>query len=87
MCHNHLIDTNNFCFGCIDVSFFFETFLAGLVARWLENLILMKTQLSAWTWSWILDLDLGVVNSDPYLEKPKATYKNRIILNKQKFLL
>ena len=30
---------------------------------WLENLILMKTQSSALTWTWTLDFDLGFVNS------------------------
>ena len=28
----------------------------------LENLILMKTQSSALTWTWTLDFDLGFVN-------------------------
>ena len=32
------------------------------VAGWLENLILMKTQSSAQTWTWTLDFDLGFVN-------------------------
>ena len=32
------------------------------MAGWLENLILMKTQSSAQTWTWTLDFDLGFVN-------------------------
>ena len=36
--------------------------MAGWVAGWLENLILMKTQSSAQTWTWNLDFDLGFVN-------------------------
>ena len=36
--------------------------LGGWVAGWLENLILMKTQSSAQTWTWTLDFDLGFVN-------------------------
>ena len=57
--------TDNFCFGYIAVSCFFETFPAGWLAGlggWLENLILMKTQSSAQTWTWTLDFDLGFVN-------------------------
>ena len=59
-----LIYTNNFCFGYITVSCFFETFLAGWLgmAGGLVNLILMKTQSSVWTWTWTLDFDLGFVN-------------------------
>ena len=34
----------------------------GWLAGWLENLILMKTQSSALTWTWTLDFDLGFVN-------------------------
>ena len=50
----------NFYFGSIALSCFFETFPGG----WLENPILMKTQSSAkiWTWTWTLDFDLGFVN-------------------------
>ena len=33
------------------------------MAGWLENLILMKTQSSAQTWTWTLDFDLGFVNN------------------------
>ena len=36
--------------------------LAGWPAGWLENLILMKTQSSAQTWTSTLDFDLGFVN-------------------------
>ena len=62
--------TNNFRFGYITVSCFFETFLGGWMAwlvvgwlgMWLENLILMKTRSSAQTWTWTLDFDLGFVN-------------------------
>ena len=58
---------NNFCFGYIAVSCFFETFLVagdGFLAwgGWLENPILMKTQSSVWTWTWTSDFDLGFVN-------------------------
>ena len=64
MCHNLLIYTDNFCFGDLALSCFFETFLVGWLggraASWLENLILRKTQLSAWTWT--LDFALGFVN-------------------------
>ena len=35
--------------------------VAGRPAGWLDNLILMKTQSSAWTWT--LDFDLGFVNT------------------------
>ena len=35
--------------------------LAGGGWGWLENLILMKTQASAQTWTWTLDFDLGFV--------------------------
>ena len=41
------------------VSCFFETFPAG--GGWLENPILIKTQLSAGTWTWTLGFDLGFV--------------------------
>ena len=64
--HNLLIYTNNFCFGYITVSCFFETFPGGWLGvgvagdGWLELLILMKTQSSVWTWT--LDFDLGFVN-------------------------
>ena len=37
--------------------------VAGRVAGRLENLILMKTQLSAQTWTWTLDIDLGFVKT------------------------
>ena len=65
MFQNLLIYTNNFCFGYIAVSCFFETFpagwlggwVAGWVAGWLKNPILMKTQSSAQTWTWTLDFD------------------------------
>ena len=50
MFHNLLMYTNNFCFGYIAVSCFFDTFRAGCVAGWLaglggwlENMILMKS--------------------------------------------
>ena len=62
--------TNNFCFGYITVSCFFETFPGGWLGvgvaggGWLELLILMKTQSSVWTWTWTLDFDLGFVNFD-----------------------
>ena len=62
MFHNLLMYTDNFCFGYIAVSCFFETFPGGWVGGWLENLILMKTQSSVWTWTWTLDFDLGFVN-------------------------
>ena len=53
MLHNLLMYTNNFYFGYIAVSCFFETFpgVAGWLAVWLENPILMKTQSSVWTWT------------------------------------
>ena len=35
--------------------------VGGKVARWLENPILMKTQSSAWTWTF--DFDLGFVKT------------------------
>ena len=62
MFHNLLMYTNNFCFGYIAVSCFFETFpgVAGWLAVWLENPILMKTKSSVWTWT--MDFDLGFVN-------------------------
>ena len=67
MFHNLLIYTNNFCFGYIAVSCFFETFpggwVGGWLGGWLENLILMKTQSSVWTWIWTLYLDLGFVDA------------------------
>ena len=37
---------------------------ACLIGGWLENLILMKTQSSAQTWT--LDVDLGFVNNHQY---------------------
>ena len=37
--------------------------LAGWVGGWLENLILMKTQSSAQTWTWTMDFDLRFVHS------------------------
>ena len=60
--------TNNFCFGHINLSCFFETFPGGwgvgvAGGRWLEKTILMKTQSSVWTWTWTLDFDLGFVKS------------------------
>ena len=62
--YNLLMYTNNFCFGYITVSCFFETFPGGWLAGggWLEKPILMKTQSSVWTWTWTLDFDLGFVN-------------------------
>ena len=72
MFHNLLIYTNNFCFGFITVSCFFETFLGWLAGvgvaggGWLENPILMKTQSSVWTWTLTLDFDLGFVNTRSY---------------------
>ena len=38
--------------------------VAGWVAGWLENLVLMKTQSSALTCNWPLDLDLRFVNAN-----------------------
>ena len=59
--YNLLMYTNNFCFGYITVSCFFETFPGWLAGGgWLKNPILMKTQLSVWTWT--LDFNLGFVN-------------------------
>ena len=61
------IYTNNFFFGYIILSYFFETFpgwLAGVGVAgggWLEIPILMKTQSSVCTWT--LDLDLRFVNT------------------------
>ena len=61
------IYTNNFFFGYIILSYFFETFpgwLAGVGVAgggWLEIPILMKTQSSVCTWT--LDLDLGYFNT------------------------
>ena len=37
--------------------------MGGWLAGLLENLILMKTQSSAQTWTWTLDFDLGFVNN------------------------
>ena len=61
--HNLLKYTNHFCFGYIAVPCFFETFpgVAGWLAVWLGNLILMKTQSSVWTWTCTLDFELGFV--------------------------
>ena len=59
---DQLTQTNNFYFGSIALSCFFETFPGGWLGG-LENLILMKTQSSAQTWTWTLDFDLGFVNS------------------------
>ena len=63
MFHNLLIYTNNFCFGYITVSCFFETFPGWLASwlGWLENPILMKSKSSVWTWTWTLDFNLGFV--------------------------
>ena len=61
MFHKFLMYTNNFCFGYITVSCFFETFPIGRWVGWLENPISMKTQLSFLTRT--LDFDLGFVNS------------------------
>ena len=47
------------------VSCFFETFSTGRLRGWLENLILMRTQLSAMTWTWTLDFELGFVKMPP----------------------
>ena len=40
----------------------FPGWVAGWLGGGLENLILMKTQSSAQTWTWTLDFDLGFVN-------------------------
>ena len=61
--YNLLMYTNNFCFGYITVSCFFETFPDGWGGL-MENLILMKTTSSAWTLTLTLDLDLGFVKID-----------------------
>ena len=62
MFHNLLTKTNNFCFGFIALSCFFETFPGGWLDGWLENGILMKTQFSNRTLTLSLDFDLGFVN-------------------------
>ena len=68
MFHNLLIYTNNFCFGYITVFCFFETFSGWLAGwdGWLENPILMKTQLSVWTLTLTLDFDLGFVKRSTF---------------------
>ena len=43
--------------------------VAGWLGGWLENLILMKTQSSAQTWTWTLDFDLGFVKMKSTLRK------------------
>ena len=49
---------------------------------WLENLILMKTQWSALTWTWTLDFNLGFVNSKIQTRQNTKVTKN--IYNKIK---
>ena len=48
------------------------------MAGWLENLILMKTQLSVWTWT--LDFDLGFVNFCFTCISAKYTAENCVLL-------
>ena len=44
---------------------------------WMENLILMKTQSSAQTWTWTLDFDLGFVNKKLFLSCSEASIFHR----------
>ena len=61
--HNLLIYNNNFCFGYITLLYLASLKFSRMAGgEWLENLILMKTQSSVWTWTLTLDFDLGFVN-------------------------